>query len=129
MAVESQKAAERLALENIDAEVIDLRSLKPWDRAAVLESVRKTGHLVVADSGWRTAGASAEIAAVAGAEAYDWLRAPVERVTLPDSPAPAGGVEERAYYPDASDICEAARRALTGRHPAAGGTRRQGAAA
>jgi acetoin:2,6-dichlorophenolindophenol oxidoreductase subunit beta len=112
MAAESRKAAEMLAEEGVDAEVIDLRSLKPWDRVTVVESARKTGRAVVADPGWRTAGASAEIAAVVSADAFDRLRAPVERVTLPDAPAPAGRAEEMAYYPGASDICAAARRTL-----------------
>lgn len=112
MVAESRKAAERLAEEGIDAEVIDLRSLKPWDRETVIESARKTGRVVVADPGWRTAGASAEIAAVVSAGAFDRLRAPVERVTLPDAPAPAGRAEEAAYYPGAADICAAARRTL-----------------
>jgi pyruvate/2-oxoglutarate/acetoin dehydrogenase E1 component len=114
MAAESEKAAEQLAAENIDAEVIDLRSLKPWDRATVVRSARKTGRVIVADPGWRTAGASAEIAAVVSAEAFDQLCAPVERVTLPDAPAPAGRAEEHAYYPGAADICAAARRVMTG---------------
>jgi pyruvate/2-oxoglutarate/acetoin dehydrogenase E1 component len=114
MAAEAGKAAELLAAEKVEAEVIDLRSLKPWDRAMVVASARKTGRVVVADPGWRTAGAAAEIAAVVGAEAFDQLRAPVGRVTLPDAPAPAGRAEERAYYPGAADICAAVRRVMAG---------------
>ena len=128
MAAECELAAEQLAADidgdNIDAEVIDLRSLKPWDRAAVLQSARKTGRVIVADPGWRTAGAAAEIAAVVSAEAFEYLRAPVERVTLPDAPAPAGRAEERAYYPGAADLCAAARRTM-----ARGRERGRGAAA
>jgi pyruvate dehydrogenase E1 component beta subunit len=112
MASECGKAAEMLAQEGIDAEVIDLRSLKPWDRAAVVGSARKTGCVVVTDPGWRTAGAAAEIAAVVNEDAFDCLRAPVERVTLPDTPAPGSRAEERAYYPGAADVCAAARRTL-----------------
>jgi acetoin:2,6-dichlorophenolindophenol oxidoreductase subunit beta len=110
MAAECAKAAELLAQENIDAEVIDLRSLKPWDSERVLESVRKTGHAVVADPGWRTAGASAEIASTIFEQAFHELRAPVERVTLPDCPAPTSRSEEAAYYPGAAQICAAARK-------------------
>jgi pyruvate/2-oxoglutarate/acetoin dehydrogenase E1 component len=110
LAAEALRAAQLLASEGIDAEVIDLRSLKPWDRETVLASVRKTGAAVVADPGWRTAGASAEIAASISEEAFHDLRAPVARVTLPDSPAPASRAEERAYYPDATAIFRAARR-------------------
>lgn len=115
MAHKAIEAAALLAAQGVDAEVIDLRSLKPWDREAVLDSVRKTGRAVVCDSGWRTAGASAEIAATISADAFHDLEAPVERVTLPDVPAPVASTEEDAYYPGASDIVEAALRTL-GRH-------------
>lgn len=119
MAAECSKAAETLAAENIDAEVIDLRSLKPWDSERVLESVRKTGRAIVADPGWRTAGASAEIAASIFEEAFYDLKAPVGRVTLPDCPAPTSRSEEAAYYPGALEICAAARKTL-GRQAAQG---------
>jgi pyruvate/2-oxoglutarate/acetoin dehydrogenase E1 component len=120
MAAECGKAAEILATEGIDAEVIDLRSLKPWDAATVLESVRKTGRAIVADPGWRTAGASAEIAASIFEQAFHDLEEPVERVTLPDCPAPTSRSEESAYYPGAPEICAAARKTLRQkRHEAA----------
>ncbi|MGA3187345.1 MAG: transketolase C-terminal domain-containing protein [Bryobacteraceae bacterium] len=112
MASQCSKAAEMLADENIDAEVIDLRSLKPWDSETVFDSVRKTGHAVVADPGWRTAGASAEIAASIFEAAFHDLAEPVERVTLPDCPAPTSRSEEAAYYPGALEICAAARKTL-----------------
>ena len=115
MAAQALAAAEELSGEGIQAEVVDLRSLKPWDRETVLESVRKTGRAVVADPGWRTAGASAEIAATIFEQAFEWLRAPVERVTLPDAPAPTSAQEERAYYPGSRDIAAAARRTLARR--------------
>ena len=92
--------------------MIDLRSLKPWDHSRVLESARKTGRVIVADPGWRTAGAAAEIAATVAAEAFHDLHAPVERVTLPDTPAPTSRAEEQAYYPGPAAIVEAAWRAL-----------------
>lgn len=103
------EAAERLAREGVDAEVIDLRSLKPWDSETVLASVRRTGLALVADPGWRTAGASAEIAASIAEEAFDDLRGPVARLSLPDAPAPACRSEERAYYPGAAEIAGAAQ--------------------
>jgi pyruvate dehydrogenase E1 component beta subunit len=112
MAAECVKAADLLAAEDVDAEVIDLRSLKPWDAKTVLESVRKTRHAVVADPGWRTAGASAEIAATISEQAFHDLEQPVERVTLPDCPAPSSRLEEAAYYPGAKEICAAARKTL-----------------
>lgn len=110
MAEQCVEAAEMLAVENIDAEVIDLRSLKPWDSEKVLESVSKTGRAVVADPGWRTAGASAEIAATISEQAFHSLVEPVGRVTLPDCPAPTSRTEEAPYYPGALEICEAARK-------------------
>ncbi len=112
MAAECVRAAARLTEENIDAEVIDLRSLTPWDSETVLESVRKTGHAIVADPGWRTAGASAEIAATISEEAFHDLKQPVARVTLPDCPAPSSRVEESAYYPGAAEIRAAVHRTL-----------------
>ena len=110
MAAESLRAADILEREGIAAEVIDLRSLKPWDKATVLASVGRTGRCVVADSGWRTAGAAAEIAAETAEAGFADLKAPIARVTLPDVPAPASPLEERAYYPGAAQIADAARR-------------------
>jgi pyruvate/2-oxoglutarate/acetoin dehydrogenase E1 component len=112
MAAQALEASEELARDGIDAEVIDLRSLKPWDSETVLASVRKTRRAVVADPGWRTAGASAEIATGIFSEAFHELEAPVERVTLPDAPAPTSRNEERAYYPGAAEIAQAARKTL-----------------
>lgn len=109
------QAADELASHGVEAEVIDLRSLKPWDQSAVCESARKTGRVIVADPGWRTAGASAEIAATITEETFHDLRAPVERVTLPDTPAPSSRREEEAYYPQTSAIIWAALRVLDSR--------------
>ncbi|HTS78807.1 MAG TPA: transketolase C-terminal domain-containing protein [Bryobacteraceae bacterium] len=112
MAAQAAIAAERLEAEGIRAELIDLRSLKPWDAELAVSSARKTGRVIIADGGWKTAGASAEIAATVAAEAFDRLRAPIERVTLPDAPAPVAPAEERVYYPDAQTICTAARKLM-----------------
>lgn len=110
------QAAESLADEGISVEVVDVRSLKPLDEDTICSSVRKTGHLVVADSGWRTAGASAEIAAVVAERVFGDLKAPIRRVTLPDVPAPSSRSLEAAYYPNASDIVEAVRSVCAGTH-------------
>ena len=112
MSTKAVEAADLLADQGISAEVIDLRTLKPWDQETVIESVRRTGSAVVADPGWHTAGASAEIAATISKEAFHELTSPVERVTLPDAPAPTSRAEELAYYPDASTIAAAARKAV-----------------
>jgi pyruvate/2-oxoglutarate/acetoin dehydrogenase E1 component len=119
MAAQNLKAAEILAKEGIGAEVIDLRSLKPWDQETVFESVRKTGRAVVCDPGWRTAGAGAAIAAEIAESVFENLRAPVQRVTLPDAPAPSCRAEEQAYYPGVQDIVAAARRAMEWSGPGA----------
>jgi pyruvate/2-oxoglutarate/acetoin dehydrogenase E1 component len=108
MAKQNLLAAGILARHGIEAEVIDLRTLKPWDRAGVFESVAKTGRAVVSDPGWRTAGAAADIAAEIGEEMFSRLRAPVKRVTLPDTPAPTSRSEEAAYYPGAEEIARVA---------------------
>ncbi len=112
MAAECVRAAALLEREGIDAEVIDLRTLKPWDQELVAASVSRTGRAVVADGGWRTAGASADIAAEVTERCFHDLIAPVARVTLPDAPAPARRAEERAYYPGAEQIASAARALL-----------------
>jgi pyruvate dehydrogenase E1 component beta subunit len=98
MVMESLRAADVLAGRGIDCEVIDLRSIKPWDRKTVFASVGKTGRLVVADGGWRTCGFSAEVAAEVAGEAFHHLRAPISRVTLPDTPAPMSKSLETEYY-------------------------------
>jgi acetoin:2,6-dichlorophenolindophenol oxidoreductase subunit beta len=104
MAREAVKAAADLAARGVDAEVIDLRSIKPWDRSLVLDSVERTGRLVIADSGWTTAGIGAEIAATVVAERLHSLKAPIARVSLPDVPAPMSRSLEQVYYKSAADI-------------------------
>jgi pyruvate dehydrogenase E1 component beta subunit len=103
-------AARQLDNEGVDAEVIDLRSIKPWDAETVVASVARTGRLLVVDGGWRTAGFAAEIIATVAEAAIGTLRAAPIRVTLPDSPAPTSRALERAYYFDAGRVSEAARR-------------------
>ncbi|MDR2125062.1 MAG: hypothetical protein LBP38_08825 [Desulfovibrio sp.] len=97
-------AAEELALQGIEAEVIDPRTLKPLDEELILESVKKTGRLVVADTGWRTSGFAAEVAALAAEKAFSFLKAPVQRITAPDTPAPAGHTLEEGFYVGKQDI-------------------------
>jgi pyruvate/2-oxoglutarate/acetoin dehydrogenase E1 component len=103
------EAATELAKENIEVEVIDLRTIKPLDKDLVLESMKKTGRLAVADVGWKTYGMAAEISAFVFEEAFDSIKAPFVRITLPDIPAPASSVLEKAYYPTTKDIVEAVR--------------------
>jgi len=107
MSVQALLAAETLARKGIEAEVIDLRTLKPLDEETILASVRKTGCLVVADVGWLSFGASAEIVARITEKAFASLKAPVRRVALPDTPAPMSAPLEKAYYPMAQEIVSA----------------------
>jgi pyruvate dehydrogenase E1 component beta subunit len=110
MVYESINAARDLSIEDIDVELIDLRSSKPLDEELLLESVRKTGRVVIADGGWRTCGISAEVSALIAEKAFGYLKAPVERVALPDIPAPASCKLEEAYFPDHSNIISAAKK-------------------
>lgn len=112
MAAQAVQAAETLEERGIDAEVIDLRSIKPWDRECVLASVRKTGCLVVADAAWKTCGVAAEIAATVAGEAFEYLQAPIERVCLPDVPAPMSDPLEKAYYIGAKNVVSAVEKLL-----------------
>jgi acetoin:2,6-dichlorophenolindophenol oxidoreductase subunit beta len=109
MAIEAYNAAEELTEHGIEAEVIDLRSLCPLDEEIILTSVQKTGRLVIADSGWRTGGVGAEIAARVVEKAFPCLKAPVRRIACPDVPTPAGYTLEEAFYPGRPDIVAAAR--------------------
>jgi len=108
MAREALKAANELVPRGIECEVIDLRTIKPWDSELVLESVLRTKRLIVADAAWRTCGVAAEIAATVGAQAFGQLKAPIARVTLPDAPAPTSKALESDYWVSARQIVDAA---------------------
>lgn len=104
MVAEAIKAAAALEQRGVEAEVIDLRSVSPLDDALVVSSVAKTGRLVVADAAWTTCGVAAEVTARVAAQAFHALKAPILRVTLPESPAPMSQPLEEAYYITAADI-------------------------
>ena len=103
------KAADELANENISAEVIDLRTLKPMDIETIVESVKKTGRLVTVEEGWRQSGVGAEIAARMMEEAFDYLDAPVARVTGKDVPMPYAANLEKLALPSVAEVVEAAK--------------------
>src|SRR5271165_6402881 len=105
----SLKAAEELAKEQISAEIIDLRTLKPMDIETIIESVRKTGRLVTVEEGWRQSGVGAEIAASITEQAFDWLDAPVTRVTGKDVPMPYAANLEKLALPSVAEVVEAAK--------------------
>ena len=102
------EAAEKLAEQGIDAEVVDLRTIRPLDTATVIESVKKTNRIVCCEEGWRFMGVGAEIAATVTAEAFDYLDAPPARVHQKDVPLPYAANLEALSLPNADDIVEAA---------------------
>jgi acetoin:2,6-dichlorophenolindophenol oxidoreductase subunit beta len=112
MVGEALAAADRLAGEGIEAEVIDPRTLVPLDIGAIVESVRRTNRLVVAHEAVRHGGFGAEIAAQAGLAAFDFLDAPVERVGAPFAPVPFSPPLEDDWLPGADDVYAAARATL-----------------
>ncbi|MDI6823086.1 MAG: alpha-ketoacid dehydrogenase subunit beta [Bacillota bacterium] len=103
------EAAEILASEGVDVEVVDPRTLKPLDVDAILGSVRKTGHLVIVHEACRTAGPGAEIAALVAEQAVEYLDGPVKRVAGWDVPIPFSPVLEKAVVPSVEDVVRAVR--------------------
>jgi pyruvate dehydrogenase E1 component beta subunit len=105
----SLNAAEQLAGEGIDVEIIDPRTLVPLDIEAILNSVKKTGRLLVADEGHQTCGAASEICAMVAEEAIYYLKAPVKRITSPDTPVPFSPPLEQAFIPDEKSLIPAVK--------------------
>ena len=105
----SMAAAKLLAADGISAEVIDLRTLVPMDTNAILNSVGKTGRLVIVDYAHRTCSAASEIAATVVEEAFDSLKKPIRRVVTPDVPIPFSPSMEKPLYPNKDSIAAAAR--------------------
>jgi pyruvate dehydrogenase E1 component beta subunit len=103
------KAAEQLATENISAEVIDLRTLRPLDRATVIQSLKKTNRMVSVEEGWPFAGIGSELAALSMEDAFDYLDAPVIRITGVDVPMPYAKNLETLALPQVKGIIEAAK--------------------
>jgi pyruvate dehydrogenase E1 component beta subunit len=106
------KAAAELGAEGIQAEVIDLRTLRPLDTLTVLESLRKTHRAVIVDEGWRTCSLAAEVSARIMEEGFDELDAPVARVCSAEVPMPYAKHMEEAALPQPANIVDAARRLM-----------------
>jgi pyruvate dehydrogenase E1 component beta subunit len=106
------EAAEILAEEGIEAEVIDPRTLVPLDKELILSSVRKTGRLLITEEDNMTGGWAAEIAAIVADEAFVWLDAPIKRVSAPDVPAPFSPKLDEVYQPTADKIVAAVKSML-----------------
>ena len=109
MVHESLTAAEQLAKEGIQVEVVDLRSLKPLDRETVLTSARKTGKIAIVHEAYRYCGMGGELAALIAGEAFEWLDAPLLRIAAPDTPVPYSPPLEDAFRPNAHKILEGLR--------------------
>ena len=108
----AQEAAERLADDGIDCEVLDLRTTSPLDEDSIYESVEKTGRLVVVDEDNPRCGMAADVAALVAQNCFDALRAPVQMVTAPHTPPPFNGTLEDLFVPNAEKIAEAVRKTM-----------------
>lgn len=104
------QAAEELAKEGIDAEVINLRTIRPLDRFTIIESIKKTNRIVSVEEGWPFAGIGSEIAALAMEHTFDWLDAPVTRVCAADVPLPYAANLEKLALPQPEDIVSAVKK-------------------
>ena len=104
MVYTAEEAAQQLDADGVSVEIIDLRTVMPWDKAAVLESARKTSKVLVLHEDTRTGGFGAEISATIAEEAFEDLDAPVKRIAAPDCPVPFSPVLEKAYIPQVDDV-------------------------
>jgi pyruvate dehydrogenase E1 component beta subunit len=110
MVIETMRAATTLERVGIDAEIIEPRCLNPLDKHLILESIHKTGRLIVVDAAWKTCGVGAEISALVAEEAFPYLKSPIIRISLPNTPAPASSSLEKLYYPNAQTVVSAVMR-------------------
>jgi pyruvate dehydrogenase E1 component beta subunit len=110
MVGKAMEAAQELAEQGIDAEVINLRTIRPLDRHTILESVKKTNRIVCCEEGWPFAGIGSEIAALIGEHAFDYLDAPLVRVTGKDVPLPYAANLEKLALPQVHEITDAAKK-------------------
>lgn len=117
MVSEALQAAQELEKDGVEVEVVDPRTISPLDEELILDSVKKTGRLVVGDVGGKTCGVSAEIAALVAEKAFGYLKTPVVRVALPHVPTPTSVALETLFYPRAEDIASAVRLLVRERVP------------
>ena len=109
MVYTAEEAATQLEAEEISVEIVDLRSVMPWDKEAVLESVRKTSKALVLHEDTHTGGFGAEILATIAEQAFEDLDGPVRRITAPDCPVPFSPPLEKAYIPQVEDVVAGVR--------------------
>jgi len=108
----SLKAADQLAAEGIEAEIVDLRSLRPLDMGPVIESFKKTNRAVIAEEGWKSYGVGAEVSARIYEEAFDYVDAPIKRVAQKEVPLPYNRTLEQAALPQVADIVAAVKEVM-----------------
>ncbi|ARJ12908.1 alpha-ketoacid dehydrogenase subunit beta [Staphylococcus lugdunensis] len=108
MVAVAEETADRLKDDNIYVEVIDLRTVSPWDEETVLTSVKKTGRLIVIDESNPQCNVAGDIASVMGDRAFDYLDGPIKKVTAPDTPVPFAANLEQAYIPNADKVLDIA---------------------
>ena len=108
----SMEAAGQLAREGIEAEVIDLRSLRPLDLDPVFESFKKTNRAVIVEEGWKSFGVGAEVAARTYDECFDYLDAPIKRVAQLEVPLPYNRELEQSAIPQVADVIKAVKEVL-----------------
>ena len=109
MVYTAEEAAQQLENDGVSVEIIDLRTIMPWDKAAVLESARKTSKVLVLHEDTHTGGFGAEIAATVAEEAFEDLDAPVKRLAAPDTPVPFAPPLEKAFIPQVEDVVRSLR--------------------
>jgi 2-oxoisovalerate dehydrogenase E1 component beta subunit len=109
MVYTAAEAADELRNEGISVEIIDLRTLQPWDKQGVLASVAKTSKLLVLHEDTRTSGFGAEIVAQVAEDAFEHLDAPIRRIAAPDTPVPFSPPLEKAFIPQVEDVASALR--------------------
>lgn len=112
MNVEAEMAAEILARRNVNVEIVDVRTISPFDEETAVESVRKTGRCIVADNDWLNCGFSAEVAARVSQKCFGQLKCPVERIGFAQTPCPTVYNLERAFYPNAETIVRTVEKML-----------------
>ncbi len=105
----STKAADELAKEGIEVEIVDLRSLRPLDMQPVIESFKKTNRAVIVEEGWRSFGVGAEVASRIYEEAFDYVDAPIQRVAQKEVPLPYNRVLEQSALPQVADVIKAVK--------------------
>jgi 2-oxoisovalerate dehydrogenase E1 component beta subunit len=109
MVYTADEAAQQLEADGLSVEIVDLRTVMPWDKQAVLESVRKTSKALVLHEDTRTGGFGAEIAATIAEEAFEDLDGPVKRIAAPDTPVPFSPPLEKAFIPQVDDVAAGLR--------------------